>query len=79
MRRVPGTPTSPPIKAAHQSYIRKEKYCPATTHAAAVLHSGYPSWILKGVDWRALVEDLSPKGEQGSAELGTNTVLKQAK
>ena len=30
------------------SYIRKEKYLPATTPAAAaVSRSGYPPWILK--------------------------------
>ena len=34
-----------------ESYIRKEKYCPATTTPAAaatpVSRSGYPPWVLK--------------------------------
>ena len=29
------------------SYIRKEKYRPATTPAAPMSRSGYPPWILK--------------------------------
>ena len=29
------------------SYIRKDKYCPATTPTPPVSRSGYPPWILK--------------------------------
>ena len=46
---------------AYLSYIRNEKYCPATTTPAAALYvtTGYPlpPGFVNGVDWRALAKD----------------------